>query len=137
MREAPHIVVAGAGAIGCFVGGLLAAGGRRVSLLVRPRIKAEIAGHGLSLTDFSGLARQVEAGQLTLSEDPRILERAGLVLVTVKSGDTEEVARLIDRHAPVRCPVISLQNGVGNADALRALLPAYDVRAGMVPFNVV
>ena len=137
VQDQPHIVIAGAGAIGCFVGGLLAAGGAKVSLLVRPRIKAEITGHGLSLTDFSGLATQVSPGDIALSEDPKVLERAGLVLVTVKSGDTSDIAALIDRHAPVRCPVISLQNGVGNADALRALLPAYDVRAGMVPFNVV
>lgn len=136
-RQEPHIVVAGAGAIGCFVGGLLASGGRRVTLLVRPRIHAEIHGHGLSLTDFGGLAQQIGVEELSVTEDPRCLARADVVLVTVKSRDTAEVARLIDRHAPPKTAIISLQNGVGNADELRAILTAYDVRAGMIPFNVV
>jgi threonine dehydrogenase-like Zn-dependent dehydrogenase len=37
------IVIAGAGSIGCFVGGLLALGGEEVVLLARPRIADEIA----------------------------------------------------------------------------------------------
>ena len=49
------IVVAGAGSIGCFVGGMYAAAGRRVALLARPRVIQEIESHGLSLTSFEGL----------------------------------------------------------------------------------
>lgn len=137
MTEPRQIVVAGAGAIGCFVGGLLAAGGRPVTLLSRPRIAAEIRGHGLSLTDFGGMAVQVPAEEIGLAEDPKALARAELVLVTVKSADTAEMARLIEQHAPRDCTVVSLQNGLGNADTLRAALPDFDVRAAMVPFNVV
>jgi 2-dehydropantoate 2-reductase len=63
---------------------------------------------------------------------------AGLVLVTVKSGDTAEMAALIARHAPPDATVVSLQNGTGNATLLRQSLPATQrVIAGMVPFNVV
>lgn len=132
-----HIVVAGAGAIGCFVGGLLAAGGHRVTLLVRPRIGAEIRGHGLTLTDFSGMAVSVDPETLTVSENPKCLASADMVLVTVKSGSTEEIGQTINRHAPRTAKVISLQNGTTNADILSAALPGHDVRAGMVPFNVV
>jgi 2-dehydropantoate 2-reductase len=137
MPEIPHIVIAGAGAIGCFVGGLLAAGGRRVTLLVRPRIGAEIRGHGLSLTDFGGMAVQVGPQELAVSENPKCLADADVVLVTVKSGNTVEIGELINRHAPARAKVVSLQNGLSNAQDLTQALPAYDVRAGMVPFNVV
>ena len=42
MEQDRPIVVAGAGSIGCFVGGLLASGGRPVSLLARPRLIAEV-----------------------------------------------------------------------------------------------
>ncbi|MFK4618502.1 ketopantoate reductase [Bradyrhizobium diazoefficiens] len=56
------IVVAGAGAIGCFVGGMLAAAGRRVALLVRPRVKTEIERFGLRLTDFDGSEKKLGAG---------------------------------------------------------------------------
>ncbi|MGC1503044.1 MAG: 2-dehydropantoate 2-reductase [Sulfitobacter sp.] len=133
----PHIVVAGAGSIGCFVGGLLAAAGRNVTLLVRPRIAAEIRTHGLTLTDLDGMARQVSADAIGIRTDPTALAGADVVLVTVKSRDTDTMAALIDSHSPRNTRVVSLQNGVSNGAALRRLLPACDVRAGMVPFNVV
>jgi 2-dehydropantoate 2-reductase len=133
----PRIVIAGAGAIGCFVGGLLAAGGRRVTLLVRPRVAQEIRSHGLTLTDFGGMAVQIATDRLALSEDPACLSKADVVLVTVKSGDTATIAELIDQHAPIKAPVISLQNGLRNGALLQEVLPGRDVRGGMVPFNVV
>jgi len=132
-----RIVIAGAGAIGCFVGGLLAAGGRRVTLLVRPRVAQEIRSHGLTLTDFGGMAVQIATDRLALSEDPACLSKADVVLVTVKSGDTAAIAELIDQHAPIKAPVISLQNGLRNGALLQEVLPGRDVRGGMVPFNVV
>jgi ketopantoate reductase len=48
------IGIAGAGSIGCFTGGMLAAGGRRVALLARPRVIAEIEANGLRPTSFEG-----------------------------------------------------------------------------------
>jgi len=130
------IGVAGAGSIGCFVGGMLAAGGRRVALLGRPRVIEEIETHGLRLTSFDGLQRQVAPNQLVMSEQPTILGDAGAVLVTVKSADTAEVADVIGRHAPKDAVIVSLQNGVENVAVLRQRLPGRRVLAGMVPFNV-
>jgi 2-dehydropantoate 2-reductase len=129
--------VAGAGSIGCFVGGMLAAAGYRVALLARPRVIGEIESNGLRLTSFEGLERQIAAKQLTLSEDPAIFGDAGVVLVTVKSADTPEIANLLARHAPADAVIVSLQNGVGNAPVLRERLPGRRVLAGMVPFNVI
>ena len=57
MSDRP-IGIAGAGSIGCFVGGMLAAGGRRVTLLARPRVIAEIEASGLRLTSFDGSEQQ-------------------------------------------------------------------------------
>jgi 2-dehydropantoate 2-reductase len=131
------IVVAGAGAIGCLVGGMLAAGGRRVALLVRPRVKTEIERFGLRLTDFDGSEKKLGAGQLALSEDAAIFHSAGIVLVTVKSADTADVADRIAQHAPQDAVIVSLQNGVGNVAVLRARLGGRRVLAGMVPFNVI
>jgi 2-dehydropantoate 2-reductase len=131
------IGVAGAGSIGCFVGGMLAASGRRVALLARPRVIAEIEANGLRLTSFEGFEHKLAPSDLTLSEDPAIFRDAGAVLVTVKSADTPEMADIIARHAPPEAVIISLQNGVGNASVLRARLPGRKVLAAMVPFNVV
>jgi len=136
-NNAPQIVVAGAGAVGCFVGGLLAAAGNSVTLLVRPRIAAEIHTHGLTLTDLDGMAVNVGTDTLTLAQDPACLAKADIILVTVKSGDTENVGKLIATHASRKAKVVSLQNGVSNGDVLRGLLPGLDVRAGMVAFNAV
>jgi 2-dehydropantoate 2-reductase len=130
-------VVAGAGAIGCFVGGMLAASGRHVALLVRPRMRTEIERFGLRLTDFDGIEKRLDAGQLALSEDPSIFHSAGIVLVTVKSADTATVADQIAQHARPDAVIVSLQNGVGNVGVLQERLGGRRVLAGMVPFNVI
>src|SRR5882757_1355190 len=137
MNTGRTIGVAGAGSIGGFVGGMLAAGGRHVALLARPRGVAEIEARGLRPTSFDGFDRTLDAKQLTLSDDPSIFGDAGVVLVTVKSADTAEMADIIARHAPPDVIVVSLQNGVGNVTVLRDRLPGRRVLGGMVPFNVV
>src|SRR5215217_6176787 len=119
MNGSRTIGVAGAGSIGCFVGGMLATGGRHVSLLARPRVIAEIEARGLRLTSFEGFDQTIDAKALTLSDDPSIFKDAAVVLVTVKSADTAEMADIIARNAPPDVVVISLQNGVGNATILR------------------
>ncbi len=131
------IAIAGAGSIGCFVGGLLAAASRDVALLARPRVIQEIGVNGLRLTGFDGLDQIVVGNKLRLSENPAILNGAGVVLVTVKSADSAEIADVIAEHAPADAVIISLQNGVGNIAVLRKRLPGRRVLGGMVPFNVI
>ncbi len=135
----PRIAVAGAGSIGCYVGGCLALAGRKVTLLARPTLVGAIASHGLRITDLAGTDRTLAPSGIAATADPAdALAGAGIVLVTVKSGATEEMARLIARHAPPDATVVSLQNGVGNLDLLRQYLPPpHRLVAGMVPFNVV
>ncbi len=132
-----RITMAGAGTIGCFTGGLLAAAGHEVTLLGRGRVLDTIRAQGLTLTDFAGLNLGIAADDLTLTEDPACMAGADLVIVTVKSPATAAMAALIAAHAPPTAVVLSWQNGMDNAPTLRASLPGWDVRAGMVPFNVV
>jgi len=136
LRERP-IGIAGAGSIGCFVGGMFAASGRRVVLLARPRVIREIESNGLRLSSFEGFERRIAPSQLTLSEDPPVLRDVGAVLVTVKSADTASMAEQIAQHAPADAVIVSLQNGVGNVALLRQRLPGRRVLAAMVPFNVI
>jgi 2-dehydropantoate 2-reductase len=131
------IAIAGAGSIGCFVGGVYAAAGHRVALLARPRVIEEIETNDLRLTSLDGFECNIASNQLAMSEDPAILENAGAVLVTVKSADTAAVADAIARHASADAVIVSLQNGVGNLPVLRQRLPGRRVLGGMVPFNVV
>ena len=136
MSDGPRIAIAGAGSIGGFVGGVLAQAGFDVRFLARPRLVDAVAATGLRLTGYDGL--DLCLTDVVVSDDPAaVLAGADLVLVCVKSGDTEAMGHLIAAHAPTSAQVISLQNGVANAACLRDVLPGWDVRAGMVPFNVV
>ena len=113
--------------------------GRAVTLLARPRIVDAVQAGGLAIADLDGGERKPGHSALRAIADPAAaFAGAGLVLVTVKSGDTVEMAKLVARHAPADATVVSLQNGTGNAALLRqSLPPTQRVVAGMVPFNVV
>ncbi len=124
------LAVFGAGAIGCWVGGRLAAGGADVTLIGRPRVLDELR-DGLKLSDLDGTVWTVHP---KLATDVAAAREADIVLVTVKSAATANAAReLAGQGSAV---IVSLQNGIANAEALRAALPGRVVLAGMVPFNV-
>ena len=131
------LAVAGAGSIGTYVGGALLAAGADVVLIGRARMQARLQEFGLTLTDLRGYRTVHPADSIPYSVDPAAMAGADLILVTVKSADTDAVATLIAAHGAPGALVISLQNGVGNAQRLRAALPNQVVLAGMVPFNVV
>ena len=131
----PRISIAGAGNIGCFIGGLLVHAGFDVRFLARPPVVDAINEHGLHLTDFGGLDLRLTDVEV-LEDEEQALTGADLVLVCVKAGGTEAMGRVVNKYAR-GAQVLSLQNGVENAATLRMELPGVDVRAGMVPFNVI
>jgi 2-dehydropantoate 2-reductase len=135
--SATRIAVLGAGSIGAYVGGALIAAGGDVTLIGRARMREQVALHGLTVSDMDGRNTALSATQVHYTEDPATLAGTGLVLVTVKSADTEAIAQLLAQHAAPDALIVSLQNGIGNADVLRRALPGRTVLAGMVPFNVV
>ncbi len=75
MDSSRTIGIAGAGSIGCFVGGMVAAAGRPVALLARPRVIAEIEGSGLRLTSFEGVDRRIAANRADAVRGPRHFRR--------------------------------------------------------------
>jgi 2-dehydropantoate 2-reductase len=127
--------VLGAGSIGCYVGGCLQAAGQAVVFIGRARILNALRQRGLRLTDLDGADRHVDAASLLLRESPPTLDTPGLVLLCVKSGATTQAMQSV-RHLPRGTPVLSLQNGVGNASLAQSAAPHLKVLAGMVPFNV-
>jgi 2-dehydropantoate 2-reductase len=132
-----EICVFGAGSIGCYVGGRLAASGSRVSFVGRGRLAAEVAQHGLRLTDFVGADLSVPAGAVRFVTGAEAAADAALVLVTVKSAGTEDAGAQLAGVLKPGTRVISFQNGLHNAEVLRQRLPQCTVLTGMVPFNVV
>ena len=132
----PHIVVMGAGSVGCFIGGAWQAAGCKVSFLGREKVRQEIAEHGLALSDFTGWRMRLAHDVVEFATKPAILAKADIIALCVKSSGTWAAAKEIGRHANKGAAVISFQNGVSNADTLRTMLPRFDVLQAMVPFNV-
>jgi 2-dehydropantoate 2-reductase len=113
------IAVMGAGAVGCYYGGMLARAGHEVVLIGRPQHVAAIARDGLRLEtrDFD------ERVRVGASTDPAAAAGAQLVLFCVKSTDTGRAAAELAPYLAPDTLVLSLQNGVDNAERLRAALP--------------
>ncbi|MFT7723584.1 MAG: 2-dehydropantoate 2-reductase [Roseateles sp.] len=130
------ILVMGAGSVGCFIGGLTQLAGVPVHFVGRPRVLAHLRRHGLRLTDLDGLDRHIPPPQLRLHEDIPAGLRPDLVLLCVKSGATAEAATALALTMPEGTDVVSLQNGIANTPAARALAPRLHWHAGMVPFNI-
>ncbi|MEO8702244.1 MAG: 2-dehydropantoate 2-reductase [Kofleriaceae bacterium] len=128
------IAIFGAGAIGCWVGGKLAAGGAAVTLIGRPRVLDELA-NGLTISELGTAATAVVKPAIAI--DAKAAAAAELVIVTVKSAQTAEAGAALAAVLPDRAVVVSLQNGIRNAEVLRTSLPGRTVLAAMVPFNVV
>jgi 2-dehydropantoate 2-reductase len=108
------VAVVGAGAVGCFYGAMLARAGRGVTLIGRPLHVDAIRRGGLKL-DMAG---RIETVGVETSTELAAVGGADVVLVCVKSTDTEAVAREL---APLLAPhavVLSLQNGVDNAPTI-------------------
>ncbi|MFJ5234670.1 2-dehydropantoate 2-reductase [Kitasatospora sp. NPDC088391] len=128
-----RIAVFGAGSIGCRLGGALAANAD-VTLVGRAAAMAELDREGLTVTGPGD--RRLHARPRT-AVDASAVAGADYVLVTVKSTGTAEAARLLAPHLSPGTVVLSFQNGLHNAEVLRAGLPGHRVLAGMVPYNVV
>ena len=128
------IAVYGAGGIGCYVGGRLAATGTPVTFVGRPRMAAELATNGLRLTDYLGADLRVQ--DVRFETTPSGAAGADLVLVTVKSAATEGAAAELAGVLKPGAVVVSFQNGIRNGELLRSRLTEQVVITGMVPFNV-
>lgn len=112
------IAVVGAGAVGCYYGFLLARAGHAVTLIGRPALVEAVRAMGLVLEDAAGTASV--AVRATTAGDG--VGGADLVLVCVKSDDTEAAGAMVAPYLPPAASILSLQNGVDNAERLASLL---------------
>lgn len=81
-----RVGVFGAGAVGCYLGGRLAS----ECDVVRNRIAREIAPHGLTTIDLDGDSQTTRRAEVDTNVTR--LASSDVVLVTVKSAQTEEAA---------------------------------------------
>src|SRR3954468_17457837 len=128
MDAGRSIVVVGAGAVGCFFGGMLARAGNDVVLVGRAQHVEAINRSGLRMETRSF----DEHVHVRASTDPGAVADAAVVLFCVKSGDTASTAEPIRPLLRPDALVLCLQNGVDNADRLRTVLPPGQVAAAVV-----
>jgi 2-dehydropantoate 2-reductase len=114
--EKVRVAVLGAGAVGCFYGGMLARAGHTVALIGRPAHVEAFKARGLR---FEGLKFD-EHVPVEASTEARAVRGAKLVLFCVKSTDTEEAATQMAPFLDVGALVVNLQNGVDNTERIQA-----------------
>lgn len=129
--------IMGAGAVGCHIGGHLAAAGSSVVFVARGRYKAELESFDLRLTGLGGSPVVVERSRFSVSGEPAALADSDVVLVCVKSAESAKTGELLAPVLRADALVGSMQNGVRNADELRKKLGDRTVLGGIVGFNVV
>src|ERR1041385_2270541 len=93
-RVQPATAVMGAGAVGCYFGGMLARAGVPVTLIGRERHVDAMNRDGLAI---EGLRVQ-ERVRVTASTELSAVHDAHLILFCVKTTDTESAARAIAPH---------------------------------------
>ncbi len=130
----PRVAVVGAGAVGCYFGGMLARAGAPVVLIGRATMAEAVRRGGLFL-NCVGFQERVRVETAT---DMLAVRGAELVLFCVKSLDTETAARELAPHLTAGATLVSMQNGVDNVERMRAAsgieaLPAAVYVAAAVP----
>ncbi len=125
------ILIFGAGAVGSVIGGFLARLGNEVTLFGRPWHLDVVRKQGLTITGLWGSYR-IKA--LETCTDLQALRAEGaaydLIVLTVKSFDTEKA---VSELRPLMKPdtmLLSLQNGLGNVEAILRCIPAEQLLIG-------
>jgi 2-dehydropantoate 2-reductase len=110
-----HVAVVGAGAVGCYFGGMLARAGTPVTLIGRAHHVDAINRDGLFLerSDFQA--------HIKVQADTRVeaVRDATIILLSVKTTDTETTAQTLAAHLGRDTLLVSFQNGVDNAERIQ------------------
>ena len=130
----PRIAVVGAGAVGSYFGGAFARAGAPVILIGRKPFVEAANANGLIIDRAEG-QQQIP---VKASEEMKEVAGANLILVCVKSNDTVMAAKEMTPFLNHDALIVSLQNGVDNADKIRQVtgadaLPAAVYIAASVP----
>ena len=116
-----RFVLYGAGAVGGVVGARLAQHGHDVALIARGAHYHALANDGLQLQT----PKDIQTFSLPVFDTPRRVAWRGdeVVLLAMKSQDTQAALEELSRVAPLDVPVMCLQNGVANERAALRRFP--------------
>ena len=111
----PRVAVVGAGAVGSYFGGILARAGAPVVMIGRAAFVESVKKSGVFLDTVQFQERvQVEA-----STEIAAVKGADFVLFCVKTTDTVGASKELGKWVTATTTVVSLQNGVNNAEEIR------------------
>lgn len=108
-----EILVFGAGAVGGYLGGLLANAGNNVTLVVRNPAAGAIQHNGLTVREseaqFVSRPQTVTSLRQAVLDDPQF----DLVIVSVKAYDAEAALNELAAFYPAAPTIVTIQNGIG------------------------
>jgi 2-dehydropantoate 2-reductase len=112
----PRIAVVGAGAVGGYFGGMLARAGAPVAMIGRSAFVAAVNSSGLVLDTL----QFCETVHPQVSTELSLVKDADVVLFCVKTTDTAATSKEMSKYLRPHTIVVSLQNGVNNAQDILA-----------------
>ena len=112
----PRIAVVGAGAVGGYFGGIFARAGAPTVFVGRKHFADAIELKGLVLDQSHGQERI----RIKATTDMRAVRDCSLILLCVKANDTSATAAQMATYVRREASVVCLQNGVDNAERVRA-----------------
>ena len=122
-----RVAIVGAGALGLYYGALLQKAGEDVHFLLRSDYEA-IRAHGLKVFSNNG---DFALPQVSCYRKPEEIGTVDLVLVGLKTFANSSYAGLIGPLLAEQTQVLTLQNGLGNEEALAELFGAGRVIGGV------
>lgn len=126
-----RIVIVGAGAMGCLFAARLALAGKSVTVVEVDRARlALIEREGIVLEDDSG--RHVAKVEAKLAGD--VTGPVDLLMLFTKGMHSAAAIRSVAHLASTGCPVLTLQNGLGNVECIAEEFPAESILWGVTDF---
>ena len=123
--------VIGLGAVGSIIGGLLAKSGEKVILIGKKNQVEEISKKGIKI---NGINNSILVENVKASTDLTLISDSDVIIICVKSQDTQILAEEIKKFIKKSCIIISLQNGVRNSKILKETT-GNKALSGIILFN--
>jgi 2-dehydropantoate 2-reductase len=122
------IAIIGAGGIGGYFGGRLAAAGQNVHYVVRSRTLAVLRERGLTI---ESPVTPLHLPSIQATDDPASIGPADIVMFAVKLPDAQDAAKLLPALIGPNTVVIPFQNGVESAQILAQTLAREKIASGI------
>ena len=123
--------VIGLGAVGSIIGGLLAKSGEEVILIGKTNQVKEIRNKGIKINGFNN---SIHVDNVEVSADLSFVSNSDVIIICVKSQDTQNLAEELNKFIKKSTFIISLQNGVRNSKILKEVT-GKTVFSGIILFN--